>query len=143
MYSIVRIVRPIVGSVFAYSALAAVGCGGSGSMSPQVPISVSLPMPTVVVSQNGTPVIVPIDISSTSETALVFVRGLPGGIQETYAASDTNPSGILTFTASTATPPGTYMPTVTVNSAEQMASTSFTLVVVLGTKAGISPDVIP
>ena len=95
----------------------------------QVPITVSLPISTVVVPQDGTQVIVPIDITSTSETALVAVSGLPSGLQEKYAASDTNPSGSLVFTASTATPAGTYTPTVTVNSAGQTASTNFTLVV--------------
>jgi len=95
----------------------------------QVPITVSLPISTVVVPQDGTQVIVPIDITSTSETALVAVSGLPSALQEKYAASDTNPSGSLAFTASAATPPGTYTPTVTVNSAGQTASTNFTLVV--------------
>ena len=95
----------------------------------QVPITVSLPISTVVMPQDGTQVIVPIDITSTSETALVAVSCLLSGLQEKYAASDTNPSGSLVFTASTATPAGTYTPTVTVNSARQTASTNFTLVV--------------
>ncbi len=143
MYSIVRAVRPILGGIAAYCALAAIGCGGSGSMSSQVPISVSLVNSTVVISQNGTPVNVAILIHSTSETALVSLRGLPTGVQETYAATDTNPSGTLTFTASSATTPGAYMATVTVNSAGQMASTSFMLVVVPGTKAGTLPSTTP
>ena len=37
----------------------------------QVPITVSLTISPVVVPQDGTQVIVPIDIASTSETALV------------------------------------------------------------------------
>ena len=106
----------------------------------QVPITVSLPISTVVVPQDGTQVIVPIDITSTSETALVAVRGLPSGLQEKYAASDTNPSGSLAFTASRATPAGTYAATVTVNSAGQTASTNFTLVVTEGTTTGSTTD---
>jgi hypothetical protein len=107
----------------------------------RVPITVSLPISTVVVPQDGTHVIVPIDITSTIETALVTVSGLPSGLQEEYAASDTNPSGSLTFTASAATPAGTYTPTVTVNSAAQTASTNFTLVVTVGgTPAAQSAD---
>jgi hypothetical protein len=51
----------------------------------QVPITVSLPISTVVVPQDGMQVIVPIDITSTSETALVAVSGLPSGLQEKYA----------------------------------------------------------
>ena len=99
-----------------------------------MPIMVSLPVSTVVVPQDGTQVVVPINITSTSETALVSVSGLPNGVQEKYAASDTNPSGSLTFTASAATPEGTYTPTVRVNSAGQTASTNFTLVVVSAAK---------
>jgi hypothetical protein len=94
-----------------------------------VPITVSLPVSIVVVPQDGTQVVVPINITSTSETALVSVSGLPTGLQEKYAASDTNPSGSLAFTASAATPAGTYTPKVTVQSAGQTASTNFTLVV--------------
>jgi len=94
-----------------------------------MPIMVSLPVSTVVVPQDGTQVVVPINITSTSETALVSVSGLPIGLQEKYAASDTNPSGSLAFTASAATPAGIYTPTVTVQSAGQTASTNFTLVV--------------
>ena len=95
----------------------------------QMPITVSLTTPTVVVTQGGPPVIVQIIINSTSETALVALTGLPAGLQEKYGASNTNPSGTLTFTAAKTAPAGTYMPTVNVNSAGQMASTTFTLVV--------------
>ena len=45
-----------------------------------VPITVSLPVSIVVVPQDGTPVVVPINITSTSETALVSVSGLPTGL---------------------------------------------------------------
>jgi hypothetical protein len=122
-------IRLVSGVVFLGLVLASTGCGGGGGSVIVRPITVSLPSSTVVVSQDGTPVIVPIDITSTSETALVAVNGLPTGIQVQYAASDTNPSGSLAFTASAATPAGTYMPTVTVNSAAQTASTTFTLIV--------------
>lgn len=103
-----------------------------------VPISVSLPVSTIVVPQDGTQVVVPINIVSTSETALVSISGLPAGLQEKYAASDTNPSGSLAFTASTTTPTGTYTPIVTVISAGQTASTNFTLVVTEGTTGSTS-----
>ena len=73
-------------------ALAVVGCScGGGSMIVPMTITVSLPVTTVVVPQDGTQVIVPINITSTSETALVAVNGLPSGLQEKYAASDTTP----------------------------------------------------
>ena len=104
-------------------------CGGGSIYTPPPTISVSLPVSTVVVPQDGTRVIVPINITSTSETALVMVIGLPGGVGEKYSASDTNPSGSLEFTANASATLGTYMPQVTVNSAGQTASTNFTLIV--------------
>jgi hypothetical protein len=130
MHSIFRSSGLAWGVAFVGFALAAAGCScGAGSMIVPVPITVSLPVSTVVVPQDGTQVVVPINITSTSETALVSVSGLPTGLQEKYAASDTNPSGLLTFTASAAAPAGIYTPTVTVKSAGQTASTNFTLVV--------------
>jgi hypothetical protein len=108
----------------------AAGCGGGGdSVITAPPIAVSLPVSTVVVPQDGTQVIVPIRITSTSETALVSVRGLPAGVQVKYSASDTNPSGSLALTGSAETPSGAYSVTVTVNSAGQTASTNFTLII--------------
>ncbi len=104
------------------------GCGGSG-VPTMAPISVSLNPRTVVVAQNGTPTSVQILIVSTSETALVSVVGLPGGLQATYAATDTNPSGLLTFKAVAHVTAGTYMPGISVNSAGQTATLTFTLIV--------------
>ena len=94
-----------------------------------VPISVSLGQSNVIVMRAGKPVNVNIAIQSTSETALVAVTGLPAGVGTKYAASDTNPSGTLTFTANAQATLGTTMPIVMVNSAGQSASTTFTLVV--------------
>jgi hypothetical protein len=111
--------------------LALAGCGGSGNggMNLPLPISVSLSSTTVTVMPKGMAVRVLINIVSTSETAQVSVAGLPGGVGYSYAASDTNPSGLLTFTANSSATPGTNMPAVTVMSAGQTASTKFTLVV--------------
>jgi hypothetical protein len=94
-----------------------------------VPISVSLSASTVVVPKGGMPTYVQIHIMSTSETALVSFTGMPGGVQVTYAASDTNPSGLLTFMANAGATAGTYMPIVTVQSAGQSAMVGFTLIV--------------
>jgi hypothetical protein len=125
---------------------AAIGCGGGsgsgagGSTNPGNPISVSLDSTTVVVPQDGMPAHVQIAIHSTSETALVNFVGLPGGVQTNYAASDTNPSGLLTFFATTSAPAGTYSATVTVNSAGQAASAPFNLVVAPVTTLGGATD---
>jgi hypothetical protein len=110
------------------------GCGGRGSSfapHPQ-PISVSLSTSNVVVPQDGTPVHVQITIRSTSETALIGFVGLPGGVDAKYAASDTNPSGLLTFMATKKIAAGTYMPIIAVNSAGQSAMITFTMVVPAG-----------
>jgi hypothetical protein len=115
-------------AIVGFALAAGCRCGG-GFIAVPMRIMVSLPVSTVVVPQDGTQVVVPINITSTSETAVVSVSGLPTGMQEKYAASDTNPSGSLVFTASAATPAGTYTPKVTVQSAGQTASTNFTLVV--------------
>jgi hypothetical protein len=112
-------------------AFACGGCGGAGA--PFVaPISVSLSASTIVVPQNGVPAHVQITIKSTSETALVNFVGLPGGVEANYAASDTNPSGLLTFTAKSKVSAGTYMPIINVNSAGQSAMLTFTMVVPAG-----------
>ncbi len=125
-----RLVPSILRSLMIGCILAIIGCGGSGGSGMVTRhITVFLPVSTIVLAQGGSSVTVPIQIDSTSETALVMVGGLPGGIQVTYAASDTNPSGSLTFGATAASMKGTYMPFVTVNSAGQTASTGFTLIV--------------
>ncbi len=107
------------------------GCGGAmgNGLFTQNPVTVSLPISTVVVIQGGMQVVIPIQIKSTSETALVTVGGLPAGVQERYSASDTNPSGTLAFTATSAAPAGSYMPILTVISAGQTVSTTFTFTV--------------
>jgi hypothetical protein len=107
----------------------AAGCGGGSVVVSLPPITVYLPVTTVTITQNGAPMAIPIQIQSTSETALVSVAGLPAGVSETYAASDTNPSGTLTFTATRTATSGRFMPQVSVMSAGQTANSGFTLIV--------------
>ena len=109
------------------TAVVVAGCGGSAGRTQVAPISVSLINSTVTVKNDGKPVSVGISIQSTSETALVMLNGLPGGVGFTYAASDTNPSGTLTFTANATAKAGTAMPVIAVNSAGQTAMVRFTL----------------
>ena len=104
-------------------------CGGHGGLVNPPGISVSLPISTVTITQNGSSVIIPIQINSTSETAIVMVGGLPGGVTEKYSSTDTNPSGTLAFMANGSAMTGMFTPTVNVQSAGSTASTSFTLVV--------------
>jgi len=102
-------------------------CGGRGGIISPRPISVYLPVSTIHLTAGAKPVSIPIQIGSTSETALVSATGLPAGVQMTYASSDTNPSGSLTFSANSTSMKGSYMPTVFVLSAGSTASTGFTL----------------
>ncbi len=119
------------GLVACAGALAVCGCGGSPGTASQnlQPISVMLDESRITISQDGTPVVVQIFIDSPSETALVSLTGMPGGVQVNYQASDTSPSGTLTFVGSDIAPLGTYTPKVTAHSAGQTAMTTFTLVV--------------
>jgi hypothetical protein len=107
------------------------GCGGkAGYPGTGTPVTVSLAVSQVVVAQNGKPTGVVVTIQSTSETALVTAGGLPAGVHMSYAASDTNPSGLLTFTANSSSPLGVSMPTLTVVSAGQTVTLQFSLKVV-------------
>ncbi len=101
-----------------------------------MPVTVSFSLSTLVVPRDGMPVHLSIFIMSTSETALVTVSGLPSGVSVKYAASDTNPSGSLEFTASADTAVGRYMPKVTVNSANQTVSGSFVLEITSDSETG-------
>ena len=109
--------------------LALAGCGGGGGSFVRNPISVYLPIATVELFPGASPVTIPIQIASPSETALVSVSGLPPGIQEKYASTDTNPSGTLTFGANGTAMTGTFTPTITVMSSGLTASTGLTLIV--------------
>ena len=103
------------------------GCGGRGGIASVRPISVYLPVSTVRVTAGAKSVTIPIQIGSTSETALVSAVGLPAKVQMTDHSSDANPSGSLTFSAVSTATIGNYMPTVFVMSAGSSASTGFTL----------------
>ena len=105
------------------------GCGGGGGSSVRNPISVYLPIATIELSRGAGPVTIPIQIASPSETALVSVSGLPSGVQEKYASTDTNPSGTLTFGANATAMTGIFTPTITVMSSGLTASTGLTLTV--------------
>jgi len=132
METIMRGVKQAGRGVLALAAAMAItGCGGGsgGGMVPMQQISVSLSASTVVVPQGGMPAYLQINIKSTSETALVSFEALPAGVKVTYAASDTNPSGLLTFTATASASTGTTMPIIMVNSANQTAMVKFTLIV--------------
>jgi hypothetical protein len=108
------------------------GCARGGGSPMAAPISASLSSSTVVVARDGTPTHVQIIIRSTSETALVSFTGMPTNVQAGYQASDTNPSGLLTFMATGKVTAGTYMSIITVNSAGQTTMVTFTVVVPAG-----------
>jgi hypothetical protein len=115
--------------MFCALAQSVAGCGGGSGPYAPAPIGIYLPVQTVTVTQNGPAVIIPIQIQSTSETALVSVQGLPAGVSETYAASDTNPSGTLAFAATRTATTGSFTARVSVMSAGQTATAGFTIIV--------------
>lgn len=121
--------RTLVIALTCACTFASLGCGGRSGISAMKPITVYLPISTVVIMPGAASVTVPIQIGSSSETALVSVGGLPAGVGARYASSDTNPSGSLTFSANTSAMTGTYMPNITVMSSGQTVSTGFTLIV--------------
>jgi hypothetical protein len=128
--------RSRFGVVEAGFVLLMMGCGGSTQFTPPpVHLSVSLSNTTVVVPAGGAAVNVPVVIVAPTETASLTITGLPAGVMENYRESESNPSGLLTLVANSATKPGTYMPTITVGSSNQTASLAFTLVITSAAKA--------
>jgi hypothetical protein len=120
------IVRSLLGLLCAIP-LSLCACGGGNGYIVPRPISVYLPISKVQLTAGAKAISIPIQIGSTSETAQVALTGLPGGVQVTYASSDTNPSGSLTFSATSSAMTGNYMPTVIVMSAGSTATTRFML----------------
>ena len=111
------------------------GCGGSRNYTPPpIILTVSLGNSTITVPQGGM-ALEPVMIGAPTETASFTIIGLPGGVSESYKESESNPSGLLTITASSQAVIGTYKPTITVGSSGQTTSLVFTLVVSAATKA--------
>jgi hypothetical protein len=113
------------------------GCGGgSKSGLPPIVLTVSLSNPVIMLPQGGT-IYAPVVIMAPTETVSFAISGLPTGVNQSYKESESNPSGLLTLTASTATQAGTYKPTIVVGSSGQTASFVFTLVIAMPAKAGV------
>ena len=122
--------RSRIGVTSAGFVLALTGCGAKAAFSPPpIDLSVSLSSTTIVVPPGGMSVNVPVVIVAPTETATLTICCLPQGVSESYQESESNPSGLLTLAANSATVPGTYMPTITVGSSGQTASLVFTLIV--------------
>ncbi len=130
--------------IFAVSSVAlalVTGCGGGSSVTtPPVVLTVSIPSGTVVLPQDGTAANLSVTIVAPTESVTLSVTGLPAGVTQRYKASESNPSGQLTLSASAATPAGSYTPVVTINSSGHTATTTITLVVAVVAKVGNSVD---
>jgi hypothetical protein len=105
-----------------------------------VVLSVSISNPTIVLPVGGT-VYVPVVIMAPTETASFAIMGLPAGVNQSYKESESNPSGLLTLSASTAVPAGTYKPKIIVGSSGQTAFSVFTLVITAPAKTAAIPGV--
>lgn len=111
------------------------GCGGSRNYTPPpIILTVSLGNSTITVPQGGM-ALEQVMIGAPTETASFTIIGLPAGVAESYKESESNPSGLLTITASSQAVIGTYKPTITVGSSGQTTSLVFTLVVSAATKS--------
>lgn len=103
-------------------------CGSSQNTPPTVNLSVSLGNPTITLAA-GSSINVPIVIVAPTETVTFTISNLPTGVTQNYKESESNPSGLLTLTASPSAQPGAYKPTIVVASSGQTASFTFTLVI--------------
>jgi hypothetical protein len=127
--------KPLSLGLTAAVMIAVSGCGGSRNYTPPpIILTVSLGNSTITVPQGGT-ALEPVMIGAPTETASFTIIGLPGGVAASYKESESNPSGLLTITASTQAVIGTYKPTITVGSSGQTTSLVFTLIVSAATKS--------
>lgn len=83
---------------------------------------------TVLAPQNGTPGIITFNVSGGSSST-VSVTGLPTGMTDQITQPNTTGAGSISFTASPATPAGTYVVQVNCNSGSYTTSQSLTVVV--------------
>ena len=127
--------KPLSLGLTAVVMIALSGCGGSRNYTPPpIILTVSLSNSTITVAQGGT-AFAPVMIGAPTETASFTIIGLPAGVSESYKESESNPSGLLTITASSEAAIGTYKPTITVGSSGQTTSLVFTLIVSAATKS--------
>ena len=118
------------------------GCssGTHNSANPGPIFTITLPSTPIVVPQDGTAVQATMTINTTNYIPALTFSGLPAEVQTTYAATGEGPSGTLSFTATTATPPGTYGCKVTVAFAGQSEIVPFTLIVAPVVKVATTVD---
>ena len=124
-----RSLQSILLSAVAGTILILSSCGGGQYTPAPITLSVSLNNKVITLQANGMPLNISVTIVAPTETATFTIKGLPPGVSESYKESESNPSGLLTLTASPSTDPGTYTPTIIVGSSGQSASLGFTLVV--------------
>jgi hypothetical protein len=118
------------------------GCSSSkvSSANPGPFFTVTLPTTPVVVPQDGTTTQATMTINTTNYIPVVTFSGLPAQVQGTYSATGAGPSGKLWFTATSASPPGTYASSVTVVIGNQSETVPFVLVVAPVVKVGTAVD---
>lgn len=118
------------------------GCSSSNvsSANPGPFFTITLPTTPVVVPQDGTATHVTMTINTTNYSPVVTFSGLPTQVQGTYSATGAGPSGALSFTATSASPPGTYASSVTVVIGNQSKTAPFALVVAPVVKVGTAVD---
>src|ERR1700738_5108022 len=126
-----RILGGSAAIVAAGVALLLAGCGSSKTSRANAGavFTITLPAAPVVVPQDGSTAQASMTINSTNYIPVVTFSGLPALVQATYSPTGAGPSGMLSFTATSATPPGTYTVQVTVAFANTSQLASFTMVI--------------
>lgn len=118
------------------------GCGLSKTTSanPGPIFTITLPAAPIVVPQDGAAAQAAMTIDTTNYIPQVTFSGLPAGVQGSYSATGSGPSGTLSFTATNTSPAGTYTGKVTVAFDNQSKTVSFTLVVAPVVKVSSTVD---
>ncbi len=104
------------------------GCGGSGSSTPPVTLSVTLEASTLVVPQDGTPATLSATLSGVSGTPAITVSGLPSGVTAQSAAGSSSSVYTITFAGSASAAAGTYPAVVQVSDGSQTATANLSMV---------------
>jgi len=119
------------GLVCAGLTLGVAGCASTAATTQPTPTPVALTVAvgakSVVVGQDGTAAVVPVNITAPAGTLTVSVSGLPTTLSAVFAQAGSGPSGTLTITGSKAVAAGTYAGTVTVIEGQQTAGANFTV----------------
>jgi len=117
--------------------LASCGSGSGGSTNPTLFLSLSSSI--VLAPQDGTPASTNATVTGAS-SATLSVSEMPNGVTSQFTQPGSSGQGVVTLTASPATPAGTYAVNVIASSGGSVVSQTLTLVVAVAVVVGSSTD---